>query len=370
MTKGLSWFTLGLVAGLAACGQGDAATPKTEGVVTDPDPTVPTDPTDTDPVTDTDTDPPTGTDTDTAPTGPTWSGLPEETGPAPYYGFWGLNGYVTPKGFEEMKGRVGLTVFQAANEDPVWTVGTLLPQVRAAGLHVTLRLTGDHEYYTEAGGFSLGAWKARLAEWRGSGLQPFIDDGTLVGHMLLDDVVNWDGYDPTAADFEEMARYSKDLFPGLMTFVRQKATDLPVPAGGRYQWVDAQVNQYEAMEGPVERYAVDQAARARLLGLGVINGLNIADGGDGSSRQPGYRAKHWAMSADEITRYGEALARVPSCGMFLNWEYDAQEEWHDGTIGATWFQRPDLQAALLALGARVGRHPHVTLLKPRPLITR
>ena len=296
--------------------------------------------------------------------GPGWPGFPVDEGPPPFYGFWGLNGFVTPRGFEEVKGALGLTVFQTANEDPVWTVGTLLPQVRSAGLHVTLRLTGGPEYYTEAGGFNLAAWKSRLSAWRASGLQPFIDDGTLVGHMLLDDVVNFDTYDPTAADFEEMARTSKDLFPGLMTFVRQKATDLPVPAGGRYRWLDAQVNQYEAMEGPVRDYAVAQAARARLLGLGVINGLNIADGGDGSSRQPGYRSKHWAMSAEEITHYGETLLAVPTCGMFLNWEYDAQEPWSDGTIGADYFRRAGLQAALYGLSVRIGVHPHVRLLKP------
>ncbi len=348
----------------AACG-GPAGTGKTEGIEAESEPPTLTGTTDSvDPI-----DPTNPTDTTTTTTTPDvriWPGVPEKTGPAPYYGFWGLNGFVTPEGFEEMKSRVGLTIFQAANEDPVWTVGTLLPQVRAAGLRMTLRMTGDHGYYTEAGGFNLAAWKARLAEWRGSGIQPFIDDGTLVGHMLLDDVVNFETYDPTGADFEEMARTSKELFPGLMTFVRQKATDLPIPPGGRYRYVDAQVNQYEAMEGPVAVYAAAQAARARRLGLGVINGLNIADGGDGSSRQPGYRADHWAMSADEITTYGEVLARVPSCGMFLNWEYDAVETWNDGTIGADYFRRPDLQAALSALGERVGRHPHVNLLKPNP----
>ncbi len=283
----------------------------------------------------------------------------------PLYGFWGLNGFVSPSGLNDLKLRLGLTTFETATSDPHWGVTGLLPMAKSAGLHVGLRLTDDHEAYTTAAGdFDLAAWKAQVAPWGGSGVQAYIDDGTLVGHMLLDDVVNFEGRDPDAADFEEMARYSKELMPGLMTFVRQKASALPIPEGGRYVYLDANVNQYEHMEGMVEYYAANEAETARRLGLGVINGLNIADGGDGSAGRPGYRAQHHPMTAAEITAYGTVLAKVPACGMFLNWEYDDQELWSDGSIGAEYFREPELQAALLSLGKLVAKHPHVTLLKP------
>ncbi len=148
-----------------------------------------------------------------------------------------------------------------------------------------------------------------------------------------------------------------------MTFVRQKATHMPPPEGGRYVWVDAAVNQYEALEGPVEAYASVQEERAIALGLGVINGLNIADGGDGSAGRPGWRATHHPMTADEIRSYGQVLATVPSCGMFLNWEYDGREEWSDGNIGADYFDQPELQAALAELAALFAEHPPIQLLK-------
>jgi hypothetical protein len=289
---------------------------------------------------------------------------PEEPSPpGQIYGFWGLNGHVSPQGFADLRERFGITGFQVANEDPVWTVGSLLPMVRQAGLRVTLRLTGDHHAYTRDGDFDLELWKVQLDRWRDAGAQPFIDDGTLAGHMLLDDVVNFEGRDPDAADFEEMARFSKELMPGLMTFVRQKATHMPPPEGGRYVWVDAAVNQYEALEGPVEAYASVQEERAIALGLGVINGLNIADGGDGSAGRPGWRATHYPMTADEIRSYGQVLATVPSCGMFLNWEYDGREEWSDGNIGADYFDQPELQAALAELAALFAEHPPIQLLK-------
>lgn len=281
----------------------------------------------------------------------------------PLYGFWGLNGYVSSEGFADVQERFGITGFMVASEDPQWAVEELLPMVRDAGLRVNLRLAGDHPAYTVDGDFRLDLWKQHVATWRASGIQAFVEDGTLVGHMLLDDVTNFEGYDPSAADFEEMARYSKELFPGLMTFVRQKATRMPPPEGGKYVWVDAVVNQYEAKEGDVRAYASMEEARSAELGLGVINGLNIADGGDGSSGRPGWRARHFPMTAQEITEYGTVLATVPSCGMFLNWEYDGKERWSDGAIGADYFDQPELRVALADLAALFATHRPVTLLK-------
>lgn len=288
---------------------------------------------------------------------------PGLNGPPTPYGFWGLNGYQSVESLRDLNQRLELTIFQTASEDPRWPVGTLLPRAREAGVKVTLRFTGYHEHYVNGDDFDLAAWKAMLAPWADAGLQPFIDDGTLAGHMLLDDIVNFEGRDPDAADLDEMARYSKELLPGLMTYVRQKATGLPVPESGRYVHLDACVNQYEAMEGDVTTYAATEAARAEALGLGVINGLNIADGGDGSSGHDGYRPAHHAMSAAEIARYGAVLAAVPTMGMFLNWEYDGEEQWADGTIGASYFNEPELAAALAELGRSVARHPHVELLR-------
>lgn len=281
--------------------------------------------------------------------------------------FWGLNGYSHVAGLQDVHARLGATVYQVAASSPEYAVQTLLPDARAAGMKITLRMTPDHGAYTTlAGSFDLAAWKASLDGWVGSGVQEFVDDGTLVGHMLLDDIHNFSGRDPDAADLEEMARCSKALFPGLMTYVRERAAGMPTPQRGTYRYVDAAVNQYQVQDGPIEAYAARETTRAAELALGVINGLNIADGGDGSSRTPGYRAGFWAMSADEITRYGAILADVPTCGMFLNWEYDGEERWADGRIGAAYFDRPELQAALRGLALRVAGHPPAPLLKPWP----
>ena len=281
------------------------------------------------------------------------------------YGFWGLNGHWEAEQLATLREEKGMTVFQTASTDRAWTVETLLPAARAAGVSVTLRLTGDHPCYTHDGDFDVHAWKAMLAPWAGAGLQPFIDDGTLAGHMLLDDIHNFPGEDPTAAELDEMARYSKRLLPGLMTYVRERATRMPEPERGTYVHVDACVNQYRVQHGGIEAYAREESARAAELGLRVIHGLNIADGGDGSSGQPGWGEGRWAMSAEEIRRYGAVLLEDPSCGMFLNWEYDALELWSDGSLGAAYFDQPEVEAALSELGGLAAEHPSVPLLKRR-----
>lgn len=279
------------------------------------------------------------------------------------FGFWGLNGYVSPTGLADVRARMGANHLQTATTNPEWVADTLLPMARAAGYVVTLRLSGDHPGYTREGNFDLGAWKQAMLVWRNSGLGPFVADGTLAGHMLLDDIDTFKGYNPSAADLDEMARYSKALIPGLMTFVRQRAADMPQPEGGRYRHLDAVVNQYKASDGDVSAYAARQVAAAARLDVGTINGMNLADGGDGSSGKSGYRGTHFAMSAEEVLRYGTVLARVPESGMFMCWEYDGQEKWDDGSIGSAYFDQPAMQAALLELSKIVAAHPAVPLLR-------
>lgn len=334
-------FCLVLLVFTASCGEAESIAPTDENTVEDT-------PSDTTGDTTGNTGDNTGNDTDDTP-----SNTQDPEGIL--FGFWGLNGYLSAEGLADVNARFGATVFQVASSAQGYTVNTLLPLVRASGMKVTLRMTGDHADYTTSNNFDLTKWKAEVALWENSGVQEFIDDGTLVGHMMLDDITNFTGTDPTAADLDEMARYSQEIMPDLMTFVRQKATRLPVPTGGQYQYLEACVNQYTNFQGysdgDINVYATEQAAKATELGLGIINGLNIADGGDGSSGQRGWSSNNkYAMSAEEITTYGEVLLSVPNVMMFLMWEYDGEETWSDGSIGSDYFDQPTFQEALYGLG--------------------
>ncbi|MFA4858641.1 MAG: hypothetical protein WC636_05125 [Candidatus Margulisiibacteriota bacterium] len=279
------------------------------------------------------------------------------------FGFWGLNGYHSTEGFAEVKSRFGITVFQVTSTNPTWTVGVFLPLIRDSGLKVTLTMVHPSTIIDPTGNFSREAWKAELDAWVDSGVEEFIDDGTLIGHMLLDDIYNFTGTDPTAEDLDEMAKHSKTLFPKLFTFVREQASHAPVPAvadspSGTYKYVDAFVNQYTIDDGDIENYIAKNVASAESLGVGIMMGLNLCDGGDSSSGQRGWRTDRitYAMSAQEILNYGTALLNVPNVAMFLMWEYDGEELWSDGSIGADYFNRDDLQAALYQLGQRAAAY--------------
>ena len=270
------------------------------------------------------------------------------------FGLWGLNGFHDHDGFETVQDQFGISLFHTSTYSPSYGVGMLLPLVREAGLRVNLRMAGDHAYYTTAAGdFDLGAWKAMLAPWNGSGVQEYIDDGTIVYHMLLDDISNFDGESPSGDDLDEMARFSKSLLPGLKVAVREEAARVPQPTGGRFEHLDAALNQYTTAYGDVEDYAFINEEAAGSKGLEIVNGLNIADGGNGSSEQAGWGENRWAMSADEIVEYGYVLSAVPGCVLFMAWEYDGEEPWSDGSIGSDYFDRPENTAALEWLGSRL-----------------
>lgn len=269
------------------------------------------------------------------------------------FGFWGLNGFLDNKQeLKDVKHKFNMTVFQVASEDPHYLVHHLLPKIKKANLKVTLRLTGSHKYYTTNHNFNLEKWKKRLAKWQVSGIKKYINNGTIVGHMLLDDIYNFKGADPTATELDEMARYSEELFPNLMTYVRNQASTMPK---GKYQYLDAIDNQYSTQEGDINDYVKKEYKAAKKHNFKIINGLNICDGGDGSSGQLGWRTdgEFYAMSAEEITKYGEALLNMSDVNMFLMWEYDGEETWHDGTIGSDYFNQTSLQQAIYNLGKNV-----------------
>lgn len=279
--------------------------------------------------------------------------LEADAEPIPF-GFWGLNGFQTPDGLDDLKDRFGITVFHTSTRHPNYAVTDLLPMVRDAGLSVNLRLVGDHEFYSnDDGDFDLEMWKEMMEPWRDERVQEFVDDGTLSHHMLLDDIYEFPGEPPSGDDLDEMGRVSQEILPGLRTLVRAEASDMPRPSDGAYVYVDASVNQYTARHGDIEWYAARQMEAGQRLGLDLVMGLNIANGGDGSSDQPGWSDGNWAMSPEEIEHYGYVLTGVDSSTQFLNWEYDGEEEWSDGSVGSDYFDQPELVEALSYLAERV-----------------
>jgi hypothetical protein len=85
--------------------------------------------------------------------------------------------------------------------------------------------------------------------------------------------------------------------------------------------------------------------RAKSKGLGLVAGLNLLDGGNGSSGIQGTQPKTWSMSAAEVKTYGNALLGQSYVCAFSMWRYDA-----------TYYNRTDIKNALADLSAKARSH--------------
>lgn len=210
-----------------------------------------------------------------------------------------------------------------------------------------------HHYQNPDGTFNLDMWKARIDEYAGFDFTPWINDGTLLVHYLISEPMarsRWGGEVIPAAVLDEMARYSKQYWPTLPTAVREQPTDLIQHAGGygvpvpgwNWTYLDTSWARYSARKGPIEEFIADEVAAARAKGLGLILGMNVLSGGDGSSGVIGY-ADGWVMSVDEALDYGSQLISEPyGCGMIM-WQIDIDD--------IVYFALPEIDAAMTELAA-------------------
>jgi hypothetical protein len=224
-----------------------------------------------------------------------------------------------------------------------------LSAARAKGGRVVLKLCkGKDSYVKNADGtFSLSKWKSLVSQYRDINLGPYINDGTIIGHYLIDEphrAQRWGGKAISYSTLEEMARYSKELWPGLNTMVRVTPSWL---AGASFTWkyVDAGWTQYRATQGDAADWVKQEAAVAGREGLGLVVGLNVLDGGNGSSNIRGPTSGKWAMSATEIRKYGSAMLSASEACAFFNWTWDDD-----------YYSRSDIKSAMADVSALARSH--------------
>src|SRR5262245_3561756 len=71
-----------------------------------------------------------------------------------------------------------------------------LQEVKSKGGKVILALSGSPRYYLDGRSFSFTKWKERVNRYRNINFRSYIDDGTIIGHYLIDepnDPANWGG---------------------------------------------------------------------------------------------------------------------------------------------------------------------------------
>jgi hypothetical protein len=191
-----------------------------------------------------------------------------------------------------------------------------LAAIKARGGKVIMNLTGGrHKYLDEYGHFSLTMWKQAVDAFKMIAFTSYITDGTIIAHYLIDepnDASNWGGVRVPPATLEEMARYSKQLWPNMATIARTESTYL-AQWSGSYRYLDAAWAQYAARKGDPGDFIKRNVADAKLKGLALVTGLNILMG---DFREP--------MSPSLIKSAGSALLSSWYPCAFISWRYDTE----------------------------------------------
>jgi hypothetical protein len=191
-----------------------------------------------------------------------------------------------------------------------------LAGAQTAGRKSVVRLVGSAQAKNADGTFSLTRWKAALDGYRSLPLGTHVSSGTLYLHYLIEQPTCascWGGKVIPWATIEEMARYSKSIWPGLRTTVRLAPSKL-AQATFRWSYLDAGWMEYHTGRGDLRTELAREVAQAREEGLSLVAGLNLLDGA-------GYRTP--SMTAAQVKTFGTILAAAPSVCALMGWKYDA-----------------------------------------------
>jgi hypothetical protein len=207
-------------------------------------------------------------------------------------------------------------------------IPALLNGARAKGGRVMIKLSNYDSVFMNADkSFNLEKWKAEVARFKDIDFRPYIEDGTLMGHYLLDepyDRSNWGGTRIPPEVVEKMAQFSKELWPDLTTFVRAHPVYL-AEGGFKYKYLDVgwAMYEYSKTRPDVEKWLQAQVAAAKKIGIGLVVGLNVLNGGTKESGIKGTKAfPKWAMSPRQVRAWGKVMMREPYACAFFNWRYE------------------------------------------------
>ena len=224
-----------------------------------------------------------------------------------------------------------------------------LSGARSKNARVVVKLCKGKDSYVKNsnGTFSLTKWKALVSRYKAVNLAPYINDGTILGHFLIDEphrANRWGGQPISQATLEEMAKYSKQIWPGMATLVGEEARWL-ASSNVTYTHLDAAWAQYRSTMGSASSWASSEVSAASKKKLGLVIGMNVLDGGNGSSKIRGYTSGKWAMSASEIRSYGTALlSQSYVCG-FFSWSHNTD-----------YYGRSDIKSAMADMSAKAKQH--------------
>jgi hypothetical protein len=225
----------------------------------------------------------------------------------------------------------------------------LLNDARARGGRLILKLCLGKDSYVKNpdGTFSLTKWKELVSRFKNVNLTPYINDGTIVGHFLIDEphrTAKWGGKIIPQATVEAMAQYSKQLWPTMTTFTHTKMdwlAETPVT----YRYLDAGWTQYAVGKGEINTWIASEIAQAKRKGLGLVIGMNVIAGSSKNGGIWGYYPGYYAMSAAQLQNWGTILLNQSYACAFFMWQYNS-----------AYYGRSDIKAAMAALSVKAKAH--------------
>jgi hypothetical protein len=209
-----------------------------------------------------------------------------------------------------------------------------LPELARKGAKIILNVTNSGNCAKDLGAFSLELWKTCFRQFAYDDPQAREliteagDNGTLLAIYLLDEPNHPRRWGPrgtvTQAMVEEMAAYSKSLFPRIPTVVRASPEWL-AEGNVTYRALDGAWAQYRRNRGPIEEYIRKHTEKARELGLCLVFSLNIIDGGTTDAADPMFSGwdsgrKLYEMSPAEIISYGLPMVQAQPWAVGA-WDY-------------------------------------------------
>jgi hypothetical protein len=214
-----------------------------------------------------------------------------------------------------------------------------LATIKARGSKVVLNLAGGQSRYKDGSGhFSFSLWKASVDRFKGINFASYIDDGTIIGHYLVDepnDATNWSGDPISGSMVDAMAGYSKQLWPKMPTIVRAYPSYL-AEWSGDYRYLDAAWAAYVYRKGDVGTFIAENVSLAKSKGLALVIGLNILKGGPDQAK----------LTASQIESWGSKLLSNTYPCAFISWEYDK-----------AYLDRSDIKTAMSHLSQLAGAMP-------------
>jgi hypothetical protein len=190
-----------------------------------------------------------------------------------------------------------------------------LEAIKSRGGKVIVNLAGGHyNYLDENGRFSMTKWKQRVDAFRSTKFGSYVRDGTIIAHHVVDepnDPSNWGGIPIPPATVEEMARYSKQIWPNMATVARAESSYLAKWAG-TFVYLDGAWAQWVARKGDPTEFITRNVADAKRKGLSLVTGLNILKG---DFTEP--------LSPSLIKSAGSALLSNSYPCSFISWQYNA-----------------------------------------------